>query len=144
MSDSNNEIKKSTRKPGLGVYIFCVLITALIAAVCLTQYRLSYFKEDLIDNIKTVNTSILIQEYRVWAYQEANKNNLISEEKTNQYMSDMQSAVNEIQKEYNIAVFLEQGAVIGTNFFDLTPELRKRLYEKGHHFLMQGSQNENN
>lgn len=136
----SEEAKKNKKNSGIGIYIFTLIIAVLISAITITQYRILYIKTDVRNSIKTVNTTQLIQQYKIWAFDQAtSKNNPVTEEYTKKFLADMTKTVTEIQEEYEIAVFLEQGAVIGSGFYDFTDELRKRLVAKGYSFLAEAN-----
>ncbi|MEC9492007.1 TrbI F-type domain-containing protein [Flexistipes sp.] len=129
---------KDSNKKGVGItfYIFAVIASALIVAVGITQYRMFYFKKDIHQNIATVNTTALIQEFRLNSVEslKQNKQTSISKNELKNYLNDMQEIVDGMSKKYGV-VLLEKGAVISKGFVDLTPELRKRMVDRGYEFL---------
>lgn len=137
-SKKNSGKKRHETKQGVGItfYIFAVIVSALIVAVGITQYRMFYFKKDIYQNIATVNTTALIQEYRLNSVEslKQNKQTNSSADKLKNYLNDMQEIVDGMSKKYGI-VLLEKGAVISKGFVDLTPELRKRMVDRGYEFL---------
>ena len=136
----NGGKKRQETKKGKGVgitfYIFAVIVSALIVAVGITQYRMFYFKKDVYQNIATVNTTALIQEFRLNSVESLKQNKQISNsaDKLKKYLNDMQEIVDGISKKYGV-VLLEKGAVISKGFVDLTPVLRKRMTNRGYQFL---------
>jgi|GEM_PF-3153107 len=134
--NSSKKQKKTKRGIGITFYVFAVIASALIVAVGITQYRMFYFKKDIYQNIATINTSALIQEFRLNSVEslKQKKQTSSSADKLKNYLNDMQEIVDGMSKKYGV-VLLEKGAVISKGFVDLTPELKKRMINRGYKFL---------
>jgi hypothetical protein len=92
------------------------------------------FKADIRNNLATVNTSQLIQEYRVWSFEQSKDPSSQTITPAEKYLKDMQNIVNEISDKYDVILF-EKGAVVNDDFVDFTEELRNRLQNRGYEFL---------
>ena len=128
--------KTEKKKTGTGIlhYLLVMIISALVAVIVLTQYRMQYFQKDIFRNFGIVNTTLLIQEQRLSEMNKLNKGNSNSSSNMNKYIKDMQEIVDSIAKKYDV-ILLERGAVISGDFVDLTAEVRKRLINRGYDFL---------
>lgn len=135
--DISEKNEKRSKKKGIGIshYIFTVIVSVLIVAIGITQYRVSLFQQDIYRNIATVNTAQLIQEQRL-AEIEKLKNGQTSSTTDNmeQYIKDMQEIVDSLSAKYDV-ILVERGAIVSKGFIDLTPQVRQRLVDRGYIFL---------
>jgi cellulose biosynthesis protein BcsQ len=127
---------ENKKKYGTGIlhYILVMIISTLVAAIVLTQYRMQYFQKDIFRNFGIVNTTLLIQEQRLAELNALRDGNSNSSFDMNKYIKDMQEIVDSIAKKYDV-ILLEKGAVISGDFVDLTEEVRQRLINRGYDFL---------
>jgi len=128
--------KTEKKKTGTGIlhYLLVMIISALVAVIVLTQYRMQYFQKDIFSNVGIVNTTLLIQEQRLSEMNNLRKGKSDSSSNLSKYIQDMQEIVDSIAKKYDV-ILLERGAVISGDFVDLTEEVRQRLINRGYDFL---------
>lgn len=136
MAGEQKQEKAVKQKYSTGIfhYILVMVISALVAAIVLTQYRMQYFQKDIFRNFGIVNTTLLIQEQRLAELNALRDGNSNSSFDMNKYIKDMQEIVDSIAKKYDV-ILLEKGAVISGDFVDLTEEVRQRLINRGYDFL---------